>query len=191
MKKIVYLLVLTLLLAGGVFAQKTSRTVIAETVPVEVPVYPADPLDRKFKGNESAAPTFDVLNNMYWGNAFALVTDDKSNSTVLSVSFDYTPNMEQPGDNQVTGGSWTLTVYQNGDYVGTIYGNVSDGVIVETTDETTGSVSMKSVKAHFIVTGGMGLYENIDVDQAPQGDYSSLTDYFDGGKTNAVLTNIL
>jgi len=193
MKKTIFLLVLTILLAGGAVAQKTSKqTVLSSEVqssvdPTDIDINPKSKMG--FLGKENAAANMDVMNNLLRGNSFVMISDERDSPSSLTVSMDFTPVDGEPGSYTVTSGSWTLVVYENGVYVGAIYGNVTEGTVTDTIDGGTGETAIRSMKATFQITGGMERYA--DVQSSANITYSSVTDYLDGKNTSATVLNLL
>lgn len=72
------------------------------------------------------------------------------------VTLNYTPSSAAGGMvNNVMGGRWQFTQFENGLYKGSLYGNVTGGQIVR---DPTGVWA--EVEAEFVITGGTGAYVN-------------------------------
>ena len=192
MKKIIYLLVLTIVLAGGAVAQKTSKQAILSSTDDPTPIYvPVEPGDVKnFSGTESAEATLDKLNKIYRGNSFAIICEQDAYAASMAVSIDYSPVSDQPGSYAIKGGSWTLTIYEDGEYVGVLYGDIPEGSIIEVTDSDTGDVLQRSISANFRVVGGMDRFANTVPEEIARGSYVASTDYTDRKQTTASLKSI-
>jgi hypothetical protein len=147
------------------------------------------PGDISFTGRENLPGTFDALNQMMRGNSFVLVSDDQVNQTSMTVSFDLI-SADEPNVQKVVNGNWTLMVYENGSYAGTIYGDVFDG---RSTDQVnaSGALTQRAFTARFRIRGGIGRYSNVVIDETPSVDYSSVTDYTNGKSTTATISYIL
>jgi hypothetical protein len=193
MKKTIYLLVLTLLLAGGAIAQKSNkqsvqnRAEFGEDIPMELPMI------LSLGGIETAAAKLDDMNsNLYRGNSFVMVSaEDRGIATNITVNFDFNPVEDQPGVYTITGGTWTLTVYEHGNYVGALFGDVAEGTLTDVVDEGSGDCLSRAIAAKFRINGGMERYENVEPEEKPSGEFSSYTNYADRKHTSARLNGIL
>lgn len=193
MKKAIYLMVLTLLLAGGAIAQMKSNKQSVQPM-TEVGDVPAEPpVKFEYNGTESGAAVIDVMNaNLLRGNSFVMISNDRlGTATSMTVSLDFYPVEDQPGVYIVTGGSWSMTVYEQGKYVGALFGDIPEGVVTDVIDEGSGDCLNRSVKAMFRVTGGMERYENVQPEDKPSGDFSSFTDYADRKRTTGLFSGVL
>ncbi len=196
MKKTIYLLVLSLLLASGAIAQmKSSQQSVQNMVeanedgPIQLPT-----IRLIFNGIETDAAELDVMNsNLYRGNSFVMVSNDSRNgiATNMTVNYNFYPVEDQPGVYTITGGRWSLTVYQNGSYIGALFGDVSEGTITDAVDEGSGDCLNRQIMASFRINGGMQHFENVEPEEKASGEFSSFTDYTDRKRTTANLNGIL
>jgi hypothetical protein len=155
MKNIIQLVVLTLALTVGVFAQFE-------------PTEPIDPTVISFVGDQSVAGTFVDATQKVEGNSFVMNGCTKVYaSTLLTIAFDYYGTPEYSAGNEITGGLWNLGVYsKGGEYKGSIYGVVTNGNIAWSVFEgrrgrraVVGST--RTTKAFLKVVGGTGDFYNI------------------------------
>ncbi|HEV7644619.1 MAG TPA: hypothetical protein VGO50_11795 [Pyrinomonadaceae bacterium] len=195
MKKTIYLLVLCLLLAGGAIAQmKSNKQSSVQNMVEKGEDSPIGlPMRLSFNGIETGAAELDVMNSsLYRGNSFAMVSgEDRGIATNITINYDFSPVEDQPGVFTITGGTWTLSVYEHGNYVGTLFGEVADGTFTDVIDEGSGDCVSRSIVARFRINGGMERYENVEPEDKPSGDFSSYTDYTDRKHTSASLSGIL
>jgi hypothetical protein len=183
MKKTIFLLAVALLLAASIIAQDPVRQ------PGKPPLSaPANPINISFSGNEVAPAAFDSQANMFHGNSFALVSEDRENINTLSISYDYVQDEQDATIYHVVSGSWMLTVYDNGVYTGTLYGDLASGDMTELIDGETGQVIRHDIKAAFHITGGLDGYADTQPAEGVSGTYIAYTDYNEEGKTLANLT---
>lgn len=167
MKRIIQLVVLTLALAGGAFAQ----------------LEPIDPtLDTiRFSGSQTSDGRFVTELSQTLSNNFVLNgTTPQYSSTLLTISFDYNGPEDQQNGNVVVGGTWNMAVYSKGNYVGSIFGNVVSGNI-------TWSENSRNTSAYLEATGGTGQFEGFTshADVFYEGDTN-----IDNGDTNAAVFNL-
>jgi hypothetical protein len=75
----------------------------------------------------------------------------------LAVTIKYTPNSPGVGvTNTVVGGQWTLAIYQNRQFLGSLFGTVSGGSAVWNSSGTTTTVANVSITLKIL--GGTGKY---------------------------------
>jgi len=87
-------------------------------------------------GIETAQGTYDPLTNMVYGNSFVLNNLEGAETHLFTISLDYSRTVDYSCEHcdivsryPVTGGSWSLIVFRNNDYSGTLFGKVSSGAI--------------------------------------------------------------
>lgn len=119
-----------------------------------------------YSGIETAEGTCEAVSTMCYGNTFVLDSYGEWETYHLTVSLNYLgiPNHNGSGMG-ITGGTWSLLVYREGAYAGTLYGKVQEGSLSIITDSKGEEVS-KQVQANLNSTGGSGMfkgkeYENI------------------------------
>jgi len=123
------------------------------------------------------------------GKSFVMTSDDHVNSASLSVSFD-TVAGPQPGCYSIANGYWTMMIYNNGNYVGSLYGDISYGTLRDSFDGVTGEVTERRVKvARFRILGGKDGYDYVQPEETGSLNFSARTRYDNGRKTTATLTN--
>lgn len=119
-----------------------------------------------YTGVETADGTCDPASGMCYGNTSVMNSYGEWETHHLTVSLNYVaiPNHNGSGSG-ITGGSWSLVVFRDNAYAGTLYGNVSDGAIVLVQNEKEEATS-KQVQISLRSTGGLGIfsakeYENL------------------------------
>jgi hypothetical protein len=123
------------------------------------------------------------------GKSFVMTSDDHVNSASLTVSFD-TVEGSQPGCYSIVNGYWTMMVYSNGNYVGSLYGDISYGTVRDFFDGVTGNILERRIKvARFRILGGKDGYDHIQPEEAGSLNFFARTKYDNGRKTTATLTN--
>lgn len=183
MKNIIKLVVLTLALSVGVFAQFE-------------PNEPAEAKSIRFLGDQSVAGEFVDATQKVEGNSFVLNgTSKEYKSILLTVAFDYNGLPDYNTGNELTGGLWNLAVYtKGGDYKGSIYGTVTAGSISWSVFEdfgkraraSFGSGSTRNTRATLTITGGTGDFydvRNSDVRFEADSDIST-------GSTTALMNDL-
>jgi hypothetical protein len=168
MKRLIQLVVLTLALAGGAFAQ------------FDEPIDPT--LDTiRFSGNQTSEGRYVTALVQTLSNNFVLNgSTSQYSSTLLTISFDYSGPEDQQNGNVVVGGTWNMALYSKGDYVGSIFGNVVSGNIVW-------SGNSKNTTAILEATGGTGNFEGFK--SRPDVSYEGNTDV-DTSETRAGIYNL-
>lgn len=112
-----------------------------------------------YTGIESAAGTCEMMfTATCYGNTFVLNSFGKAETRHLTVSLNYFNSLPNGGNGfAILGGTWSLVVIRDGQYVGTIYGDVKDGSIVFPQNEN--EPSAKITTATLRITGGLGSFE--------------------------------
>ena len=111
-----------------------------------------------------------------YGNTFVLNSFGRwEESSHLTISLDYvnTPNRDGSGMG-ITGGSWSLAVFRDNQYFGTLYGRVESGNIIVIKDSRGEEVS-RQVKATLISTGGLGTFNATEFEKI-RGELSVISD---------------
>lgn len=163
MKNFLYLIVLAALLAAGAVAQ--SKAVKRPSFPQQRTSESVDPGDVNpavidMKGLQTFPGTWDEPNNIFRNNTFAVVGSKKQVSVNLSISLDHSEFASPENVSQVINGIWSAAVYSDGEYLGTLYGNVLDGTIDTVVDGDSGEMIERTVNVRILITGGMDGYES-------------------------------
>ena len=111
-----------------------------------------------FTGIETANGTFERQTDKFYGNSFVLNSFGEWETRHFTVSLDYL--CEKCGENShfpVTGGAWSLVIFRENVYVGTLYGKVSGGTIDVVTNRN-GEPGFRQMQIKLEVTGGMGRF---------------------------------
>lgn len=111
-----------------------------------------------YSGVESMPGTIGIASETRYGNSFVLRSFGERDNLQLTVSLDYSMNSFNPDELIVTGGTWSLVVIRNKEYVGTLYGEIQTGGISLDSDKKGNSIS-KQVQINLKANGGMGIFE--------------------------------
>lgn len=180
MKKIIQLVVLTLTLAGAAFAQFEPAEPIKDMISVS--------------GNETSGGRFMSQINQVMGNSFVLNGYSREySSMLLTISVDYDGPADYASGNTIVSGSWNLAIYSDGNYLGSIYGEVTNGfikwsgVVAARNRSLEGTAEAKNTTANLKVIGGTGDFERY----VSQGDvvYDGDTE-LSTGDTKSILRGI-
>lgn len=116
-----------------------------------------------FTGTETVKAVEPVTGNFY-GNSFVLNSFGESETQHLTVSLDYSCALncfhnpcEGNSHFSVTGGSWSLVVFRDNVYAGTLYGKVSGGAIDVVTNRN-GEPGFRQMQVYLQATGGLGRF---------------------------------
>lgn len=109
-----------------------------------------------FTGQETAPGTVEPSSGMLYGNTFVLNSYGEWETHHLTISADYSINQFVPDTYGVTGGSWSLVVFRDGKYAGTLYGTVSGGNVLLITNSN--GDPCKQTRIDLISTGGLGVF---------------------------------
>ena len=182
MKKLIYLLALTILLVGSIAAQSGQIQ----------PMSSSELSNFELAGVQTAAGDYDKAQNAYLGNTFALNGANEKFSTNLTISMDYTapglpaysPDqmaLSGPVMSEITRGTWSLTVYQDGAYYGTLYGDIRGGGISWQTGKSDIVVSRVS-EVKLRITGGMDAFGEGYEPQGSDPFLTAVTRFSDNGE---------
>lgn len=111
-----------------------------------------------YTGMETVAGTDNMANSMTYGNTVVLNSFGEWESRHLTISLDYSTNSFYAGNYIVKGGSWSLVVFRENQYAGSIYGKVQTGS-VNLTENDDGKTISKVLQLNLQSTGGLGLFE--------------------------------
>lgn len=112
---------------------------------------------RLYKGVESTAGTLELFSSIYYNNTFVLNSIEEKETHHLTVSLNHFSSMPNGIIGSViTGGTWSLVVTREGNYIGTIFGDVTDGSVEVT--EIDYKRPKKLSHAKLRATGGLGLF---------------------------------
>jgi hypothetical protein len=112
-------------------------------------------------GIETAIGTYDPLTNMVYGNSFVLNNLGGSETHLFTISLDYSRTLDYTCEHcdvvsrfPVIGGSWSLVVFRNNVYAGTLFGKVSGGAIDAVT-ASGGEPAFRQMQINLQATGGL------------------------------------
>jgi len=144
MTKIAAMIILAIGLLTSAAAQNISNGDLAQNIPLT--------------GIETAKGTYEPMSNMFYGNSFVLNSLAESETHHLTVSLDYLcEQCEGNSHFSVTGGSWSLVVFRNNVYAGTLYGKVSGGTIDVVTNRN-GEPGFRQMQINLQATSGLGRF---------------------------------
>ena len=150
---------------------------------------PSTAIVDSFTGRESATAVIDQMNNIFRGNSFVMLSDNTANPTSLTVSFDMSPLPGQPGAYLIATGHWTMTVYEHGVYVGSVYGEVGEGTVTDLFDAA-GNPSSRKIKALFKTVGGMGRFEDTVRETGATGEFRLRSNLITRKSTSSFSINL-
>jgi hypothetical protein len=179
MKNLVYIIALVFALTTSAFAQSSfnESTNDGAFAPIQIAA--------KLGGVETTKGTYDVIDNKFWSNTFALNGSDGSHTSHFTISMDYM-NAKPGRDAEVVSGNWTLSVFKGGEYQGLLFGDVVGGYITWNYDNEENPLSrFTSVKVRIL--GGTGVFEG-SIDQGATGIFNSYSEV--GTKMPAVKASL-
>ncbi len=132
-------------------------------------------------GIETAKGTYEPMTNMFYGKSFVLNNLGESETHLFTVSLDYSNSLAywcEPCDAlnsfTVTGGSWSLVVFRNKVYAGTLYGKVSGGTI-DAVMNRNGEPGFRQMQINLQATGGLKSFAG-ESSATISGVYETITD---------------
>lgn len=142
MKVLVSIIILMTALVGGAISQ--------------VDPYPG-PGPLSLAGKQTSAGIFSEQLNETRGNTFVLDGSNRPySSTLLTVTFEYIGIAEYESGNEISGGTWNLAIYMDGQYIGSVFGKITKGFIRWSPIDGT-----RYTEATLFVSGGTGAFENV------------------------------
>jgi len=113
-----------------------------------------------YAGVESSPGTLEPSTGIRYGNTLVLNNFAKSETRHLTISLDYATAQFVPNNFIVTGGSWSLVVFRDGAYFGTLYGNVASGnVLVQEGNNSEPGDLTQVTQVNLQGLGGLGEFE--------------------------------
>ena len=109
-----------------------------------------------YDGVESSAGYKDAVSGFHYGNTFVLASVVEAESRHLSVSVNSQEVFKGVG---VTGGAWSVVVFNDGAHIGTVYGEIVSGEIQDIISEK-GELIGKQTLMELRATGGTGIFNN-------------------------------
>jgi hypothetical protein len=111
-----------------------------------------------YNGVQSEAGTCLVIVETCYGNTFVLASHGEWESHHLTVSLNYSQEQFVPHTFVVAGGSWSMVVIREGQYAGTLFGEVASG---DVSFETVGNGDPVSKRARLVLAanGGSGIFD--------------------------------
>lgn len=141
-----------------------------------------------YTGIETDRGSCERSNEVCYGNTFVLNSNGEWETRHLTVSLNYLNIGNRNGSGfRVTGGTWSLVIFDQNGYVGTLYGKVLEGSIALLSN-VDGEIISKQMRVDLSSTGGLGIFRGKDVEKI-SGVYEASTDVLSGETSgNAVFT---
>lgn len=124
-------------------------------------------------GVETAEGTQEPASGMIYGNTFVLTSYGEWETHQLTISLDYHTGIIA-NNFIVSSGSWSLVVFRDNKFAGTLSGQVPSGLIVIGTNADGEAVS-KQVSVNLISNRGSGMFEEKNRKDI-SGSYNAITD---------------
>jgi hypothetical protein len=165
MKKLVYIFALVLVLTANAFAQSSFDESIANdaVAPIQIAL--------RLSGVETTKGTYDVTDDKFWSNTFAL--HGNNGSSHFTISMDHI-NARSGQDAEVVSGNWTLKVFKGGEYRGLLFGDVITGYIIWNYDYD-GNVPIRFTSVKIRVLGRTGVFAN-SIAEGTTGEFNSYSE---------------
>lgn len=138
-----------------------------------------------YDGVESSAGNQDPVSRFQYGNTYVLISLGEAESRYMTVSVN---SREMFKGVAVTGGVWSVAVFRDGAYVGTVYGEVMSGDIQEIVNKK-GELIGKQTQIDLQGTGGTGIFDN-EESQKINGSLNMTTDLLAKKKRTIALETL-
>lgn len=141
-----------------------------------------------YTGIETDKGTCETSGEKCYGDTFVLNSYGEWDTRHLTIAVNYLNIGNRNGGGfSVTGGSWSLVVFDQNGYAGTLYGKVLEGSIVHFSNQD-GEIVSKQVRVNLRSTGGLGIFKGKAGENIP-GVYQASTNLPSGETSgNAVFT---
>lgn len=112
-----------------------AAVILTTTIPAAAQCFPeteedgSEPIFIFDEGVRVSEGTLEPHSGVVSGNTFVLDSFGAKTSRHFTVSLNYVNFGINPNEFMVSGGTWTLAIVTGGEYVGTVYGAVTDGTI--------------------------------------------------------------
>lgn len=126
-----------------------------------------------YTGIETAEGTSDKAGGAVYGNTFVLTSHGEWETHQLTISLDYQVGIV-PNSFVVSGGSWSLTVFRDNKFAGSLSGQIESGLIVIGTNAD-GEDASKQVSVNLMSNRGSGMFDAKDRKDI-SGSYNAITD---------------
>ena len=124
-----------------------------------------------YDGVETSAGNRDPVSGFQYGNTFVLTSTGEVESRYMTVSINSREMFKGVG---VTGGTWSVAVFRDSVYVGTVYGEVMSGDTQDIINKK-GALIGKQTRIDLLGTRGTGIFDN-DESQKINGSLIMTTD---------------
>ena len=124
-------------------------------------------------GVETAAGTLEPTSGIHFGDTVVMNSFSEWETYCLTVSVDYSTTQFVPDSYIVTGGSWSLVVFRENVYAGTLYGEIPSGNVLISTNSNGGQIQLTQLNLKS--TGGLGAFDG-KKSKDISGVYSTTTD---------------
>ncbi len=156
MKQLIFAMALMLMLVGSAAAQSDVNFWQGSNLYIN-----------KLEGVETSSGIVDTEDNIVWGNTYTV----RNETGIFTISFNREAFVRSSVRDVIVSGSWTMTVYKNGEYSGTLYGDVASGQAQYNYDET-GNVSTGLINAKLRIKGGTDNFANVTASEATAGNFT-------------------
>jgi hypothetical protein len=109
-----------------------------------------------YEGVESSPGNQDPVSGFHYGSTFLLASVAGAESRYLTVSVNSREIFKGIG---VTGGAWSVAVFDDGAHVGTVYGEIVSGEIQDIISEK-GALTGRQILIDLRATSGTGIFDN-------------------------------
>jgi hypothetical protein len=109
-----------------------------------------------YTGVQSAEGTLEPITGIRYGNTLVMNSFGEWETYCLTVSLDYATTQFVPNSFIITGGSWSLMVIRDNAYLGTVYGKVSGGDVLVSTNSNGEQIQVTQLNLQ--ATGGLGAF---------------------------------
>jgi hypothetical protein len=161
MKQLVFAMALMLMLVGSAAAQRGAGD-------INVAQGTNTLFINKLEGVETFSGIVDTEDNIIWGNTYAV----RNETATLTISFNRMMNIFSSDRDNIVSGSWTMAVYKNGEYAGTLYGDVISGRAQQLDPNDVLNGGNGSITAKLRIKGGTDNYANATSGEAAAGTYT-------------------
>jgi|GEM_PF-5625680 len=169
MKQFVYTIALMLVLVGSAAAQRNTN---------DAGLWEENTLLlSNLEGVQASSGVVDIEDDTLWGHTFAMRNAEAN----LTVSLNYTSHVPSvDGPNKIVGGTWTMSIYKEGEFKGMVFGEF-DGGAIEWQMSRTGVLNSAAITAQMSIKGGTEFYAHLSGTKTSGNFYGQIS-YSQGGR---------
>ncbi len=169
MKQLVYTIALMLVLVGSAAAQRNTN---------DAGLWEDNSLIlSNLVGVQASSGVVDTEDDTLWGHTFALRNAEANLTASLNYT-SYVPSVDGP--NKIIGGTWTMSIYKEGEFKGMVFGEFDSGTI-EWSMTRTGVVTGAAITAQMSIKGGTESYAHLSGTKT-NGNFYGQINYSQGGR---------